>query len=330
MPTAMPTIKRACEEHEKRGYGKYKGPKLSGPRHVIPLGSAAFPKALANIPRPPECLYAIGNVEALEEGLAVIGARKATPYGRECARHFAGIAAAQGITIVSGGALGCDSEAHRAALEQGGSTVVFLGGGCDCVYPASHYRLFQKIIDSGGVVASEYEWEYPPLPYGFRERNRLIAGLARATLIVEAGLPSGTFSTADEALAASKDVLVIPGAITSSTSAGSNRLLYQGATPVVDDETFSDILFDLFGCLKMEQIPGSANAPGGLKAIAYREDPLYQALMAQPMRKEQMLGSVRVPKGEDGRIWIAVRLAELEADGLVARYPDGRYGPAKL
>ena len=109
--------------------------------------------------------------------------------------------------------------------------------------------LFQRIVDGGGAVVSEHVWDEDPKPYRFRLRNRLIAGLARATLIVEAGLPSGTFSTADEALAANRDVLVVPGAITAASSRGANRLIYQGATPVIDDETFEDALFSLFRCV---------------------------------------------------------------------------------
>ena len=135
----------------------------------------------------------------------------------------------------------------------------------------------------------------------FRQRNRLIAGLARAVLIVEAGLPSGTFSTADEALAANRDVLVVPGAITAASSRGANRLLYQGAQPVVDDETFEDALFSLFGCLRQEQWP-----PAGEHAAA--------------------AGAVR--PGMRPSAWLMERLVEAERTGLAARYPDGRWGPA--
>lgn len=110
--------------------------------------------------------------------------------------------------------------------------MVVLGGGCDCIYPESNRDLFQEVVDKGGAVISEHQWQFPPMPYTFRARNRIIAGLSRATLIVEAGLPSGTFSTADDALSSNREVLVVPGAITSPTSRGANRLLYQGATPI--------------------------------------------------------------------------------------------------
>ena len=176
-------------------------------------------------------------------------------------------------------------------------------------------------------MVSENPWDYPALPFTFRNRNRLIAGLAKATLIVEAGLPSGTFSTADEALSAGKDVLVVPGAITSSTSAGSNRLLYQGAAPIVDDDSFHDILFDLFSCLKPQDCASAARAS---EARSAKGDPLLHALQAQPMRMDQILSSVSVPKSKGtAQSWIMLRLAELERDGLIARYPDGRFGPMK-
>ena len=132
--------------------------------------------------------------------------------------------------------------------------MVVLGGGCDCIYPESNRDLFQEIIDKGGAVISEHQWQFPPMPYTFRARNRIIAGLSRATLIVEAGLPSGTFSTADDALSSNREVLVVPGAITSPTSRGANRLLYQGATPIVDQETFEDVIFNLYGCLKVQDM----------------------------------------------------------------------------
>ena len=228
---------------------------LAGERTVLARGGEGFPSALENVAQPPDRLYVVGDPFALQEGIAIVGARRATPYGRGCAKRFAALAARRGIVVVSGGARGCDAAAHAAALEEGGRTVAFLGGGCDRLYPAEHEGLFQRIVDGGGAVVSEHVWDEDPKPYRFRLRNRLIAGLARATLIVEAGLPSGTFSTADEALAANRDVLVVPGAITAASSRGANRLIYQGATPVIDDETFEDALFSLFGCLKQETVP---------------------------------------------------------------------------
>ena len=292
---------------------------LKGPAYVIDQASDAFPEALRAIPRPPERLYVIGNPDSLVPGLAVIGARKATPYGRSCARRFAQIAAEKGVNIVSGGARGCDSEAHKAALIAHGSTVVFLGGGCDCLYPADHEPLFQRIVDAGGAVVSERPWGFVPKPFTFRERNRLIAGLADAVLIVEAGLPSGTFSTADEALDAGKEVLVVPGAITSDKSHGSNRLLYQGATPVVDDETFEDVLFRVCGMLKRPRADSKQPAP---------DNPIVQAVLAQPLDSDALLNLAREAYGaQDARARLAQVLAEAEAARLIVRQPDGKWGP---
>ena len=227
---------------------------LEGVRFILPYGGEDYPEQLMNIPDPPKKLYGIGNPQVLTCGLSVIGARKATPYGRDVAFKFAKIASEHGVTIISGGALGCDSAAHRGCLEGRSPTVVVLGGGCDCIYPESNRDLFQEVVDKGGAVISEHQWQFPPMPYTFRARNRIIAGLSRATLIVEAGLPSGTFSTADDALSSNREVLVVPGAITSPTSRGANRLLYQGATPIVDEETFEDVIFNLYGCLKVQDM----------------------------------------------------------------------------
>ncbi len=303
---------------------------LYGPRCILRPGDGRFPDQLASIPRPPKALYVVGDPAALEAGLAVVGARKATPYGIGCARRFADAAARRGVCIISGGARGCDAAAHEAALAAGARTVVFLGGGCDKPYPAEHAALFERIANSGGAVVSEHPWDAPPLPQRFRLRNRLIAGLARAVLIVEAGLPSGTFSTADEALAAGRDVLVVPGAITSPASRGANRLLYQGATPVVDDDSFDDVLFSLFGCLKQETFQQTCPAGKGAAGRGGAEvlDPLAAALAAQPMGMEELYELAKRHCGEDDpRSWLMRRLAAGEQAGAFARYPDGRFGP---
>lgn len=320
---------------EKARDGCAQGTKAAvrGPRVEIERGGPLYPLALESVASPPKRLYVVGNPDALSEGLAVVGARKATPYGLGCARRFARAAAERGIVVVSGGARGCDAAAHRAALEVGGRTAVFLGGGCDKVYPAEHRGLFQDIVDAGGALVSEHPWDFPPVPYAFRARNRLIAGLSRATLIVEAGLPSGTFSTADEALSAGREVFVVPGAITSASSRGANRLLYQGAVPIVDDESFQDALFSVFGLLKQEAVQAVPNAgtdDGAFSPIALEKgNEILEALLAEPMDLEELyLVAQRMHPAGDVRAWLMERLAEAEATGAVARYPDGRWGPA--
>lgn len=292
---------------------------LEGTRTVIERGDANYPESLENVDRPPHSLYVIGNADVLEGGLAVIGARRATPYGKSCAHRFARIAAEKGICIISGGARGCDSEAHRAALAASGPTLVVLGGGCDEVYPAENFSLFQRVIDEGGAVMSEHAWNEPPLPAYFRMRNRLIAGLSQAVLIVEAGVPSGTFSTADNALDYGKDVYVVPGAITSHSSRGSNRLLLQGATPIVDDESFEDALFNTFGMLKAE---------GGETLDEDETNPIMAALRAEPLTMDELLEVAKSSaKTGDAQRDLMEALSLAEALGKVKRHPDGRWGP---
>ena len=310
------------------GQPEGQGMRLAGMRTVLLPDDPRFPAALRTIPRPPKRLYVLGDPEALTEGLAVVGARKATPYGTGAAKRFARLAAERGIAVISGGARGCDAAAHEAALSAGAPTVVFLGGGCDEPYPKSNVDLFRRIVKGGGVVASEFPWHYPPKPFMFRKRNRLIAGLARATLIVEAGLPSGTFSTADEALAANKDVLAVPGSIFSATSAGSNMLLAQGAMPIVSKEVFDSAIMSLFpeivgGGYGAEQLALFA----GDGADAGVDDPILSALAADPMRLEEIIALFADgddPMAAATRVMAHVSL--LEGAGALTRFPDGRFG----
>ena len=316
------------------GYGKA----VKGPRWEIARGTKGYPAALECLDDPPETLYVVGDPDALQEGLAVVGARKATPYGRAAARLLAGCAARRGIAIVSGGARGCDAAAHEAALEQGGRTVAFLGGGCDKVYPACNAGLFDRIAASGGAVVSEHPWEFPPKPYTFRARNRLIAGLSRAALVVEAGVGSGTFSTADEALRANRDVLAVPGSIFSETSRGANMLIGQGAMPVVDEESFVEMLDRMFpdteaACTSFGAAPskGVVAGQGVLPLPGPRETRLAAALAADPLRLEQMAAAF-IGGDEalfDGMSDLMACVGRLEAIGVIERYPDGRFGAVK-
>ena len=195
----------------------------------------AFPSLLGAIHDPPAQLFLRGSADASLLSLpaiAVVGARACSSYGRSVTRSLARDVAAAGLVVVSGMARGIDGEAHRGALEGGGRTIAVLGCGIDRDYPAAHAELARRITESGGLVVSEYEPGVEPAPWRFPARNRIIAGLCRATLVVEARERSGALITADFALEEGRDVLAVPGEITSSLSAGTNGLIKLGATPV--------------------------------------------------------------------------------------------------
>jgi DNA processing protein len=205
------------------------------------LGRAdpAFPHGLAAIFDPPPGLFLRGAaaLDLLDApAVAVVGARSCSPYGRHVARMLARELAAAGLVVVSGMARGIDGEAHRGALEVGGRTVAVLGCGVDRDYPAAHRELARQICERG-LVVSEYAPGVEPAPWRFPARNRVIAGLAAVTIVVEARERSGALITADLALEEGREVFAVPGEITSGLSMGTNRLLALGATPLthVDD-----------------------------------------------------------------------------------------------
>lgn len=195
---------------------------------------AAFPPLLAAIHDPPAQLFLRGSADVAllsEPAIAVVGARACSSYGRSVARSLARELAGVGLVVVSGMARGVDGEAHRGALDAGGRTVAVLGCGIDRDYPAAHAELARRIGEQG-LVVSEYESGVEPAPWRFPARNRIIAGLCAGTIVIEARERSGALITADFALEEGRDVLAVPGEITSSLSAGSNALLRLGAVPV--------------------------------------------------------------------------------------------------
>lgn len=289
-------------------------------RFELRKGQEGYPSVLAATPCPPETLRGFGDPSSLAEpSLAIVGARRATPYGLGCAALFAGRAAENGIVIVSGGAVGCDQAAAHSALDHGGRTIVVLGGGADVIYPSNAAELLGRVVDHGGAVISERPWGCPPLRPYFVQRNRIIAGLAKATLIVEAGLPSGTFSTADAALDAGREVLAVPGSIHSPQSHGSNRLITQGAQAVVDLETFGQAIADIYGCLVASQC-GDEGVLAVPSKIGKEQRTLLEALSAEPMRLERLAAQPSLPRDR----FIAL-ISESEAYGLIERGVDGRY-----
>ncbi len=164
---------------------------------VVEKGDELYPAMLLDLSSPPERLYCKGSPEALSRpSISIVGARRATPYGVAAAKMAGRIAAECGLVVVSGGAMGCDSAAARAALDAGGSTVVVSGCGADRVYPRSSRDVFERAAEGAGVVVSLEPWGSPPRRYAFPKRNRVIAALSEATFVVEAGLRSGTMGTA--------------------------------------------------------------------------------------------------------------------------------------
>lgn len=191
-----------------------------------------YPDILKYIHSAPHIFYMRGGIlEEDQKSLAIIGSRKCTSYGKNTAYQFAKELASYGITIVSGMAYGIDSAAHRGALDGGGRTIAVLGSGVDVCYPKSNFSLMKDIIENGAVI-SEYPLGTNPTPGNFPRRNRIISGLSKGVLVVEAGLKSGTLITVDYALEQGKDVFSIPGNINCTVSKGTNKLIKEGAKPV--------------------------------------------------------------------------------------------------
>jgi DNA processing protein len=206
----------------------------------------SYPDRLRYIFNPPVGLFIKGIMPDLSNSLAIVGARKASDYGRTVAYKFAYELAARGIVIISGMAKGIDSSAHKGSLDAKGKTVAVTGSGLHHIYPSCNYNLFNEIIGNGCVI-TEYMPEVRPFSSNFPERNRIISGLAKNVLIVEAGERSGSLITANLALEQGKDVFAVPGNIFSPNSIGTNKLIAEGAKLI---SSIDDILEEF--CLSYE------------------------------------------------------------------------------
>lgn len=210
----------------------------------LTLQDNAYPSDLRDIAEPPQILHYLGADPSLwldKPRVAIVGSRAVSPYGKQVTAKLARELAERGVVIISGLALGVDGIAHEACLEAGGTTVAVLANGLDKIYPATHTQLAKRILDHGGTIMSEYAAGMPGFKYNFIARNRIVAGLAQALLITEAAEKSGTLHTAKFALEQGRDVLAVPGNITSPGSAGTNQLIKTGAIPVtsVDDVLYA-------------------------------------------------------------------------------------------
>jgi DNA processing protein len=209
---------------------------------IIHYLSDAYPTQLLNFDDSPVVLYLRGNLEVLkEEMIAVVGTRRASPYGVREARRFAKFFAEAGITVLSGGARGIDREAHESALEAGGNTVAVLGSGLLRPYPPEHGKLYSKITKKG-LLISEFNPFTPPYPWNFPRRNRIVSGLSRALLVIEAPKNSGAMITARWASTQGREVFVIPGDVDRKTFEGNHTLIRNGCILVTSPE---ELLIDL-------------------------------------------------------------------------------------
>lgn len=197
-----------------------------------------FLQVSLSIAKPPDMFYYMGELPKTRvPSVAIVGTRKPSAYGREVTHKLAYNLARAGVTIISGLALGVDSIAHRAALEAGGRTIAVLGNGLPQIYPSSHKNLAEQIVNSGGVILTEYEEGRPALAHQFLERNRIVSGLSDAVIITEAALKSGTMSTATHARKQDKLLFAVPGPITNPLSAGCNQLFVDGTARAVTDHS---------------------------------------------------------------------------------------------
>ena len=267
----------------------------------IARSEPSFPTALRSIFDPPPGLFLRGDaaVELLDRpAVAIVGARACSAYGAHVARTFGRELAGAGLVVVSGMARGVDGEVHRGALEAGGATVAVLGCGVDRDYPAAHADLARRIA-AEGLVVSEYPPGVEPAPWRFPARNRIIAGLAQATVVVEARERSGALITADLALEEGREVFAVPGEITSALSAGTNALLRLGATAAT---SALDVLEGFGLCLSELPAPGLSV---GAEAVLGR-------VRDRPVSADELARGLGLEAGA-----VAAALTELELSGLV-------------
>ena len=286
---------------------------LREPGHgLVAWGDPDFPQPLLEIGDSPPVLYCMGRRELLTQpAFAIVGSRNATPQGCADAEAFAAALSAAGLVIVSGLALGIDAAAHRGGLSAAGSSIAVIGTGPDRVYPARNRHLAHELA-ARGLVLSEFALGTPPLKQNFPRRNRVVSGLARGVLVVEATLSSGSLITARLAGDQGREVFALPGSIHSPFSKGAHKLIREGAKLV---ETAQDILDEL-GIAGASVSP--AATPGTRPPAAMRK--ILRALGHDPADPAALAGRARLSLPE-----VLAALTELEIDGRVASLPGGTW-----
>jgi DNA processing protein len=287
-----------------------------------------YPARLREIPDPPGRLWVRGDPRALARtSVAIVGSRRASPGSLDIAHRLASDLSRIGLTIVSGLARGCDGAAHRGALEAGGATIAVLGSGADVIYPPEHDALADQIARHGAVL-SEFAPGAPPLPNHFRQRNRLISGLAHGVIVIEANDKSGSLITAGFALAQGREVMVVPGTVLAGRNRGGHLLIRDGAALVENAEDVLAVLVSAVPGIRGERERAAPSgereargAPLASEASEAHEDPVLAALdPAEPQDFDQLARRTGLAAHA-----LLARLAELELAGQIARDPGGRF-----
>lgn len=276
--------------------------------HLLTLADPGYPQSLLEIPDPPPMLYCKGRLELLNTPtIAIVGSRNATPQGEKTAEAFAHSLSDSGYCIISGMALGIDGAAHRGALQGRSSTIAVVGTGLDIVYPARHRQLAHEIAERG-VMVSEFPLGTPSMAQNFPRRNRIISGISRGCLVVEANLQSGSLITARLAAEQGREVFAIPGSIHSPVSKGCHQLIKQGAKLV---DSIHDIIEEVGEASPPCMAPTPDEMPNDQLLIAMGFDPIgTDALIARSGLTSEALSAM---------------LLVLELEGKVASLPGGRY-----
>ena len=283
----------------------------------LTLADTGYPLLLKELPDPPPLLYVRGALSGDAECIAVVGSRSATAYGRNAAESLSRDLSAMGFTVVSGMARGIDTAAHRGALDAAGRTVAVLGSGLGRIYPPENGALAERIAENGAVV-SEFPMAAEPLPRHFPMRNRIISGLSRGTLVVEAGRTSGSLITARLALEQGREAFAVPGRIRSFKSTGTHSLLKQGAKLV---ECAKDVADELAFVLNSPSLKGVEMQDGGTEGgktppLDPEETAVFRALGPYPVHIDEIVRKLSMDPGRLSGI-----LLGLELKGLVTQSP---------
>ncbi|MBU0992591.1 MAG: DNA-processing protein DprA [Proteobacteria bacterium] len=289
---------------------------------IITFSDAAYPALLREIPDPPPYLYVYGKLPESKPGMAIVGSRNASSYGRSAAEKLGRDLSLFGINIVSGMARGIDTAAHYGALTAGNPTTAVLGSGLGCIYPPENKDLFHKISQNGAVI-SEFPVNAGPEAYNFPLRNRIICGMSLGTVVVEAAKKSGSLITARLAAEQGREVFAVPGSIHSFKSAGTHQLLKDGAKLVAHArdvlEEFPYMPYFQNACDQTDSKPNDEVENVGLPALSDREQEVIKSLGPYPVHIDELSRKLNFKPGQISGI-----LLKLELMGMVSQAP-GKY-----